>query len=215
MWKWPQTSQSQLIMQVCLILLPGQPSRGESQLVGSGVLLGGETPLGRGGKIQNNKVNQLKWSITRFKHGTRETTVKCSVLQKSRYVTFIGTDINFNFGGDVEDNCYNIQSDVWTQLVDWHGFFFYKCQETKKPKQRRKRSNKQTNNQTSNQQPTTKQQTNIQLTKTAKMCTLKVVTVIVTHTWSSSILSSSELLTLQVLQDKIFIKMLKLSHGAF
>lgn len=77
--------------------------------------------------------------------------------------------------------------------------FFYKCQETKKPKQRRKRSNKQTNNQTSNQQPTTKQQTNIQLTKTAKMCTLTVVTVIVTHTWSSSILSSSELLTLQVL----------------
>lgn len=124
MWKWPPTSQSQLIMQVCLILLPGQPSRGESQLVGSGVLLGGETPLGRGGKIQNNEVNQLKWSVTRFKHGTGETTVMCSVLQKSRYVTFIGTDINFNFGGDVEDNCYNIQSDVWAQLVDWHGFFF-------------------------------------------------------------------------------------------
>lgn len=153
-----------LIMQVCLILLPGQPSRGESQLVGSGVLLGGETPLGRGGKIQNNEVNQLKWPITRFKHGTGETTVMCSVLQKSRYVTFIGTDINFNFGGDVEDNCYNIQSDVWAQLVDWHVFFFYKCQETKKPKQRRKRSNKQTNNQTSNQQPTDQLTTNNQTT---------------------------------------------------
>ena len=47
-------------MHVCLILLPGQPSRGESQLVGSGELLGGETPLGRGGKVQNKKVNQLK-----------------------------------------------------------------------------------------------------------------------------------------------------------
>lgn len=174
MWKWPQTSQSQLIMQVCLILLPGQPSRGESQLVGSGVLLGGETPLGRGGKIQNNEVNQLKWPITRFKHGTRETTVMCSVLQKSRYVTFIGTDINFNFGGDVEDNCYNIQSDVWAQLVDWHGFFFLKCQETKKPKQRRKRSNKQTtnqqptdqlttNNQTTNQHPTNKNCKNVHI----------------------------------------------------
>lgn len=146
MWKWPQTSQSQLIMQVCLILLPGQPSRGESQLVGSGVLLGGETPLGRGGKIQNNEVNQLKWSITRFKHGTGETTVMCSVLQKSRYVTFIGTDINFNFGGDVEDNCYNIQSDVWAQLVV--------RKQRSQNNEENVATNKQPNNQTSNQQPT-------------------------------------------------------------
>lgn len=155
MWKWPQTSQSQLIMQVCLILLPGQPSRGESQLVGSGVLLGGETPLGRGGKIQNNKVNQLKWPITRFKHGTRETTVMCSVLQKSRYVTFIGTDINFNFGGDVEDNCYNIQSDVWAQLVDWHGFFFLNVRKQRSQNNEENvATNKQTTKHLTNNRPT-------------------------------------------------------------
>ena len=46
-----------------LIFLPGQPSPGESQLVGTGVFPGGETPLGR---IQNRSVHLLQSSGSMF-----------------------------------------------------------------------------------------------------------------------------------------------------